>query len=434
MIHCDLLSRIDPHEPEPFRTGIGSRISAASPSAKLNRMDFHFEVLKTDPTGARLGRLTTPHGVIDTPAFMPVGTAGTVKGLTQQALGELGVQILLGNTYHLYLRPGHERIRRLGGLHRFMSWPGAILTDSGGFQVFSLAELRKVTDEGVVFRSHLDGSEHFLTPEKSIEIQQALGSDIAMAFDECIEYPADHARAAAALKRTTDWARRCREYASATKNNGSAGTTDGGASTAAGGVPINPGQVIFGIVQGGMHTDLRQESARQIVELDFPGYAVGGLAVGEPHPLSCEMAAIATELLPKDRPRYVMGVGFPEQLPDYVRCGVDMMDCVLPTRNARNGCLFTSAGRINIGNAVYADDPRPLDEACSCMVCRTYSRAYLRHLFHVNEILSSILNTHHNVAFFLDIMGKIRQAIAFGKLSEFCSGFQARIEAGERTP
>src|SRR5579863_9765870 len=394
-------------------------------------MDFHFEVLKTDPTGARLGRLTTPHGVIDTPAFMPVGTAGTVKGLTQQALGELGVQILLGNTYHLYLRPGHERIRRLGGLHRFMSWPGAILTDSGGFQVFSLAELRKVTDEGVVFRSHLDGSEHFLTPEKSIEIQQALGSDIAMAFDECIEYPADHARAAAALKRTTDWARRCREYASATKNNGSAGTTDGGASTAAGGVPINPGQVIFGIVQGGMHTDLRQESARQIVELDFPGYAVGGLAVGEPHALSCEMAAVATEELPKDRPRYVMGVGLPEQLPDYVSCGVDMMDCVLPTRNARNGCLFTSAGRVNIRNAAYASDPRPLDERCSCMVCRTYSRAYLRHLFQANEILASILNSHHNVAFFLDTMSKIRQAIALGVLAEFSSEFQARIAAGE---
>jgi queuine tRNA-ribosyltransferase len=391
-------------------------------------MDFRFEVLKTDPTGARLGRLTTPHGVIDTPAFMPIGTAGTVKALTQQALGELGVQILLGNTYHLYLRPGHERIRRLGGLHRFMSWPGAILTDSGGFQVFSLADLRKVTDDGVVFRSHLDGSEHFLTPEKSIEIQQALGSDIAMAFDECIEYPADHARAAGALKRTTEWARRCRDFAVATKSNGGAATTDGGGNA---GAPTNPGQVIFGIVQGGTHADLRRESARQIVDLDFPGYAVGGLAVGEPHPLSCEIAAITTELLPKDRPRYVMGVGFPEQLPDYVRCGVDMMDCVLPTRNARNGCLFTSAGRVNIGNAAYADDPRPVDESCSCTVCRTYSRAYLRHLFQVNEILSSILNTHHNVAFFLDIMSKIRQAIAFGNLADFCSGFQARIEAGE---
>jgi queuine tRNA-ribosyltransferase len=377
-------------------------------------MDFHFDILKTDPSGARLGRLTTPHGVIDTPAFMPVGTAGTVKGLTQQALTELGVQILLGNTYHLYLRPGHERIRRLGGLHRFMSWPGAILTDSGGFQVFSLADLRKVTDEGVVFRSHLDGSEHFLTPEKSIEIQQALGSDIAMVFDECIEYPADRERAAGAVKRTTEWARRSRDYAPI---NGEA--------------PTNPGQVLFAIVQGGTHADLRCESARQLVDLDFPGYAVGGLAVGEPHALSCEMAAASTEELPRDRPRYVMGVAFPEQLADYVRCGVDMMDCVLPTRNARNGCLFTSTGRVNIGNAIYADDPRPLDERCSCMVCRTYSRAYLRHLFQANEILASILNSYHNVAFFLDIMGKIRQAIAFGELAEFSSEFQSRIKAGE---
>jgi queuine tRNA-ribosyltransferase len=377
-------------------------------------MAFQFEILKTDPTGARLGRLTTPHGVIDTPAFMPVGTAGTVKGLTQQALTELGVQILLGNTYHLYLRPGHERIRQLGGLHRFMSWPAVILTDSGGFQVFSLADLRKITDDGVVFRSHLDGSEHVLTPEKSIEIQQALGSDIAMAFDECIEYPADHERAAEAVKRTTGWARRCREYARANPE----------AST-------NPGQALFGIAQGGAHADLRRESARQLVDLDFPGYAVGGIAVGEPHALSCEMTAVATEELPKDRPRYVMGVGLPEQLADYVRCGVDMMDCVLPTRNARNGCLFTSTGRVNIRNAIYADDPRPLDERCSCMVCRTYSRAYLRHLFQANEILASILNSHHNVAFFLDIMGKIRQAIAFGELSDFSSEFQARIEAGE---
>ena len=377
-------------------------------------MEFHFEVLKTDPSGARLGRLTTPHGVIDTPAFMPVGTAGTVKGLTQQALGELGVQILLGNTYHLYLRPGHERIRKLGGLHRFMSWPRAILTDSGGFQVFSLADLRKVTDDGVVFRSHLDGSEHFLSPEKSIEMQQALGSDIAMVFDECIEYPAGHERAASAVKRTAEWARRCREFARA---NTETATT--------------PGQALFGIVQGGTHADLRREGARRTVDLDFPGYAVGGLAVGEPHALSCEMAATATEELPKDRPRYVMGVAFPEQLADYVRCGADMMDCVLPTRNARNGCLFTSTGRINIKNVIYADDPRPLDERCSCMVCRTYSRAYLRHLFQANEILASILNSHHNIAFFLDIMGKIRQAIAFGELAEFSSEFQARIEASE---
>ena len=352
---------------------------------------------------------------------MPVGTAGTVKGLTQQALTDLGVQILLGNTYHLYLRPGHERIRRLGGLHRFMSWPGAILTDSGGFQVFSLADLRKVTDEGVIFRSHLDGSEHSLTPEKSIEIQQALGPDIAMVLDECIEFPADHGRAAAAVKRTTEWARRCRNYALASMKEGRAHAD---AST-------TPGPALFAIVQGGTHADLRRESARQLVDLDFPGYAVGGLAVGEPHALTCEMTVAATTGLPADRPRYLMGVGLPEQLADYVGCGIDMMDCVLPTRNARNGCLFTSAGRVNIKNASYADDPRPLDERCSCIVCRTYSRAYLRHLFLANEILASILNSHHNLAFFLDIMAKIRQAIALGELAEFSSELQARIEAGQ---
>ena len=378
-------------------------------------MEFRFEVLKTDPSGARLGRLTTPHGVIDTPAFMPVGTAGTVKGLTQQALADLGVQILLCNTYHLYLRPGHEAIRRLGGLHRFMAWPGPILSDSGGFQVFSLADLRKVTDDGVVFRSHLDGSEHFLSPEKSIEIQQALGSDIAMVLDECIEYPAESGRASAAMKRTKEWARRCREYA---RDHADASAT--------------PGQVLFGIAQGGTYADLRRDSARQLMELDFPGYAIGGLAVGEQHALTCEMAAVAAAELPPDRPRYLMGVGLPEQIADYVACGIDMMDCVLPTRNARNGCLFTSAGKIHIKNAWYAEDSRPLDESCSCMVCRTYSRAYLRHLYQANEILASILNSHHNVAFFLDIMGKIRHAIALGDLAGFSSQLQAHLEAGQQ--
>ncbi len=375
-------------------------------------MEFHFEVLKTDPSGARLGRLTTPHGVIDTPAFMPVGTAGTVKALTQQALAELNVQILLGNTYHLYLRPGHERIRRLGGLHRFMSWPGPILTDSGGFQVFSLAKSRKVTDEGVTFRSHLDGSEHLLTPEKSMEIQLVLGSDIAMVLDECIEQPADRERTRAAVERTTKWARRSKEFWAAHAHEST--TT---------------GQVLFGIVQGGAYADLRRQSAHELLELDLPGYAVGGLAVGEPHTTTCEMTSAVTTELPVDRPRYLMGVGLPEQLADYVRCGIDMMDCVLPTRNARNGCLFTSAGKLHIKNARYADDPRPLDERCACMVCRTYSRAYLRHLFQANEILACILNSHHNVAFFLDIMGKIRHAIALGNLAEFSSELQARLEA-----
>jgi queuine tRNA-ribosyltransferase len=375
-------------------------------------MEFRFEVLKTDPSGARLGRLTTPHGTIDTPAFMPVGTAATVKGLTQQTLEQMGVSILLANTYHLYLRPGHELIARMGGLHKFMSWPGSILTDSGGYQVFSLAKLRKVSDEGVRFRSHLDGSEHMLTPEKSIEVQQALGSDIAMVLDECIEYPAERARAEDALARTTDWARRCSDYA----------RTHTSAS--------NPGQQLFGIVQGGTFADLRRASARQIVDLDFRGYAVGGLAVGEPQEISCEMAAEAAALLPPERPRYLMGVGLPEQLPDFVRCGIDMMDCVLPTRNARNGCLFTSRGRLAIRNACYADDARPADEACACAVCARYSRAYLRHLYMSGEMLGPILGSHHNVHFFLDIMGQIRNAIAFGNLSGFSSELQTRLGAG----
>jgi queuine tRNA-ribosyltransferase len=373
-------------------------------------MSFQFEVLKTDPSGARLGRLTTPHGVIETPAFLPVGTAGTVKGLSQQALEELGVQILLANTYHLYLRPGHELIREMGGLHRFMSWRGAILTDSGGFQVFSLADLRKVTDDGVVFRSHLDGSEHFLTPEKAVEVQMALGSDIMMVLDECIEYPAGHERARAAAHRTLDWARRSRAHFAA---HGDAGR-----------------QMLFGIVQGGTHAELRRENAEQLVELDFPGYAVGGLAVGEPHALTCEMAAEAAARLPAGRPRYLMGVGYPEDLADYVRLGMDMMDCVLPTRNARNGCLFTSQGRVHIKNAQYASDPRPVDEGCRCPVCRRYSRAYLRHLFLSNEILGAVLNTHHNLYFYLDIMRRIRESIAFGDLAGFSTELQARLETG----
>ena len=291
---------------------------------------------------------------------------------------------------------------------------GAILTDSGGFQVFSLADTRKVSDDGVLFRSHLDGSEHLLTPEKSIEIQQALGSDIAMVLDECIEYPAERERTRAAAARTAAWARRCRDYA---REHASSGT--------------NPGQALFGIVQGGGFTDLRRESARQLVELDFPGYAVGGLAVGEPHPLTCELTFAATAELPAERPRYLMGVGLPEQIADYVRCGIDMMDCVLPTRNARNGCLFTSQGRVNIKSARYAEDQRPVDEECSCAVCKRYTRAYLRHLFLANEILGAVLNTHHNLHFYLDIMGKIRKSIAFGELAGFSSELQARLEAGQ---
>lgn len=339
---------------------------------------------------------------------MPVGTAATVKGLTQQALEELGAEIILGNTYHLYLRPGHELIRQLGGLHAFMSWPHPILTDSGGFQVFSLSDLRKVSDEGVRFRSHLDGSEHFLSPELALDIQMALGSDIIMVLDECIEAPADRARTVDASQRTLRWARRSQTHFA---SQGDAGR-----------------QMLFGIVQGGTHADLRRENADALLQLDFPGYAIGGLAVGEPHSVTCDMAGEVAAKLPQDRPRYLMGVGKPEQIPDYVGLGVDMMDCVLPTRSARHGCLFTSQGRLLIKNAQYAKDSRPLDESCLCAVCRRYSRAYLRHLYLANELLASILNTHHNVHFYLDTMRKIREAIEFGNLAGFRADLQARLE------
>jgi len=376
-------------------------------------VNFSFEVFENDPTGARRGQLKTPHGVIETPVFMPVGTAATVKGLTQEALETLGAKIILANTYHLYLRPGHALIRKLGGLHKFMSWNGAILTDSGGYQVFSLAELRKITDEGVRFRSHLDGSEHLLTPEKAAEIQLALGSDIAMVLDECIETPAPRNIAEAALKRTTDWARRARQYfLQQAQQNG------------------EPAQWQFGIVQGATFPDLRRESARQLLELEFPGYAVGGLAVGEPHETTCEMTAEVTALLPKERPRYLMGVGRPEQIADYVARGIDMMDCVLPTRAARHACLYTSEGRVLIKNARYIEDQRPIDPRCTCAVCKRYTRAYLRHLFAAGEITAAIIATHHNVHFYLDIMRQIREAISFGQLANFATELRARYAAG----
>jgi queuine tRNA-ribosyltransferase len=377
-------------------------------------VNFSFEVLKTDPTGARRGRMHTPHGTVETPFFLPVGTQATVKGLTQDALEELGAEILLANTYHLYLRPGHELVRKLGGLHQFMSWPRAILTDSGGYQVFSLSELRKVTDEGVRFRSHLDGSEHLLTPEKAVEIQLALGSDIAMVLDECIETPAPRDSAEVAVKRTTQWARSARDcFQECARRNG------------------DVAQSQFGIVQGATFADLRRESARQLVELDFPGYAVGGLAVGEPHEVTCEMTAEVTASLPKTRPRYLMGVGRPEQIADYVALGIDMMDCVLPTRAARHACLYTSEGRVLIKNARYAQDQRPVDAKCSCSVCRRYSRAYLRHLFAAAELTAAILATHHNVHFYLDIMRQIREAIEFGNLAKFSSEMHARYTSGQ---
>jgi queuine tRNA-ribosyltransferase len=376
-------------------------------------VDFSFEIAKIDPTGARRGVLNTPHGAIETPVFMPVGTQATVKSLRNEALEELGAQIILGNTYHLYLRPGNELMRKLGGLHKFMSWNRAILTDSGGYQVFSLSELRKITDEGVRFRSHLDGSEHLLAPEKAAEIQLALGSDIAMVLDECIETPAPREKAEAALKRTTAWATRARNYfLERTQQNGELA------------------QWQFGIVQGATFADLRRESARQLLEIDFPGYAVGGLAVGEPHEVTCEMAAEVTALLPKDKPRYLMGVGRPEQIADYVALGIDMMDCVLPTRAARHACIYTSEGRVLINNARYAEDQKPLDANCSCSVCRRYSRAYLRHLFAAGELTAAILATHHNVHFYLDLMRQIREAIGFGNLVKFSSEVRARYAAG----
>ena len=376
-------------------------------------MNFSFEVKKTDATGARRGVLTTPHGEIETPAFMPVGTGATIKAMTHEALEELGASIILANTYHLYLRPGHSLIRKLGGLHRFMSWQRAILTDSGGYQVFSLSALRKITDEGVTFRSHLDGSEHLLTPEKAVEVQLALGSDIAMVLDECIETPAPREKAEAALVRTTRWAKRARQHFLANEN-------------------LYPGvrQWQFGIVQGATFEDLRRESARQLLDLDFPGYAVGGLAVGEPHSMTCEMTSEVTALLPADRPRYLMGVGKPEQLADYVALGIDMMDCVLPTRAARHACLYTSEGRVLIKNARYAADTRPIDPQCRCSVCKRYTRAYLRHLFTAGEITASILATHHNIHFYLDIMRQIREAIEFGNLAKFSAEMQACYVAG----
>ena len=376
-------------------------------------MDFSFEISRTDPTGARLGRLNTPHGTVDTPFFMPVGTQAAVKGLRNEALEELGAQIILGNTYHLYLRPGHELIRKLGGLHKFMSWGRAILTDSGGYQVFSLSELRKITDDGVRFRSHLDGSEHLLTPEKAAEIQLALGSDMAMVLDECIETPAPRDKAEAAVRRTTAWAKRARKYfhERASQNGALA-------------------QWQFGIVQGATFADLRRESAQQLVEIDFPGYAVGGLAVGEAHEMTCQMTAEVTALLPKDKPRYLMGVGRPEQIADYVALGIDMMDCVLPTRAARHACIYTSEGRVLIKNARYAQDQKPLDPKCACSVCQRYTRAYLRHLFAAGELTAAILATHHNVHFYLDFMRQIREAIEFGNLVKFSSEVRARYAAG----
>jgi queuine tRNA-ribosyltransferase len=352
--------------------------------------------------------VSTAHGEVETPAFMPVGTQGAIKGLTHRDLEGTGAQILLSNTYHLYLRPGDDLIARRGGLHRFISWTKPILTDSGGYQVFSLAGRRTITEEGARFRSHLDGSEHLLTPEKAADIQSQLGSDISMVLDECLALPAEEPAVRASMERTLRWACRARDRFLALRD----GLVPGVIST-------NPGQAQFGIVQGGVYPHLREESAKQTVDVGFEAYAIGGLSVGEPPPVMYDIVSHTTPFLPADRPRYLMGVGTPEDIVEAVARGVDMFDCVLPTRNARNGQLFTSRGRINIDNAQYAEDEGPVDPECTCYTCRTYSRAYLRHLSRVNEINAATLNTLHNLHFYLDTLRRIRESLRFGRFETF---------------
>jgi queuine tRNA-ribosyltransferase len=368
---------------------------------------FSFRVLSRDPsTAARRGRITTPHGTIETPAFMPVGTAATVKAMTPEDLVGLGYEMILGNTYHLALRPGEEVVRRLGGLHRFMHWERPILTDSGGYQVLSQAERRAISDDGVVFRSHLDGSRLEMTPERSMRIQDALGSDIAMAFDDCPPLPSERARLAAAVERTSRWASRCLES-----------------------FPRD-GRALFGIVQGGDDPDLRRRSVEAITGLGFDGYAIGGVSVGESADRSRAAVAITAPLLPQDRPRYLMGMGTPADLVEMAALGCDLFDCVLPTRNARNGMLYTSTGRLQIKRREFAEDTEPIDPACGCPVCRSYSRAYLRHLYMAGEILSMRLNTLHNLHLYADLMRRIRAAIEAGKYAAFRREFLSRWSAG----
>lgn len=371
-------------------------------------ISFHIDAVRGK---ARTGRLLTPHAEIETPVFMPVGTVASVKGVPQDTLEELGAQIILGNTYHLYLRPGISTVRELGGLHGFMAWRRAILTDSGGFQVFSLSELRKVTEEGVTFRSHLDGSSHFFSPESAMEAQIGLGADIIMAFDECTEYPADRARARASMEMTARWAGRSKKYFEEHQSEVPWSAIAGGGARAT--------QSLFGIIQGGMDRELRRESAERTIEIGFPGYAIGGLSVGEPRELTREIVESSLEYLPKDKPRYLMGVGTPEEIVEYANLGVDMMDCVLPTRAARHGLLFTSEGKVSIKQARYAQDAGPLDPNCSCRVCNRYSRAYLRHLYASNEVLAQVLNTIHNLSFYLDTMRRVRHSISLGEESRF---------------
>jgi queuine tRNA-ribosyltransferase len=365
---------------------------------------------KSAGSEARLGRLETGHGTVETPAFMPVGTVGAVKTLTPQEVAETGARILLGNAFHLYLRPGHERIARFGGIHRFMGWTGAVLTDSGGYQVFSLAELRRITRDGVSFKSPIDGSVHFFTPEKSIEIQRDLGSDIVMAFDECVPFPATHEYTKESAEMTLEWAKRCRE------------------------VPLHPGQALFGIVQGGFFPDLRRHSLEGTVAVGFDGYAIGGLSVGEEQERMLEVVGETAPRLPAGRPRYLMGVGWPEDILEAVARGIDLFDCVVPTRHGRTGYLFASSGRIILKNARYADDPSPIDPECDCYTCRNFSRAYLRHLFLSEEILGLRLNTLHNLHYYGQLMRKIREAIASDRFVEFKENYRRRRQALRKKP
>jgi queuine tRNA-ribosyltransferase len=379
-------------------------------------VSFRFVLDSTDDVSgvgtARRGRFETPHGVVETPAFMPVGTQGTVKAARHRDLDEAGASIILGNTYHLFLRPGDELIARRGGLHRFIGWDKPLLTDSGGYQVFSLADRRVITEEGAEFQSHLDGSRHLLTPERAVDIQARLGSDIAMVFDECLAYPATQDAAASSMQRSVRWAKRCRNRFLALPS-----ITDHRS-------PItNEFQAQFGIVQGGVFQPLRDESADATVAIGFEGYAIGGLSVGEPADVMYGVTAATARRLPASQPRYLMGAGSPEDLVECVARGIDMFDCVMPTRNARNGQLFTSQGRVNIRNARWAEDEGPLDPACGCYTCRTHSRAYLRHLQMAGEITTAALNTLHNLTFYLDTMQRIRDAIAFRTFETFRQEF-----------
>ncbi len=390
-------------------------------------MSFAFDLVASDGR-ARAGRLTTPHAVIETPVFMPVGTQGAVKALTQQHLTDAGARIILGNTYHLHLRPGEDLIARTGGLHRFIGWDGAVLTDSGGYQVFSLQGRRRITEAGVHFQSHLDGSARFLSPESAVDIQASLGSDIAMVFDECLAYPADPAQVAASVDLTLRWARRGRTRMLALRAGAASADPDGQTSAP---VPlVTPGQAQFGIVQGGVVPQQRERSAAGSVAIGFEAYAIGGLSVGEPIPLMHDIVDQTTPWLPADRPRYLMGVGTPVDLVESVARGIDMFDCVLPTRNARNGQLFTRDGKLNIKNARYADQDGPVDADCRCYACRTHSRAYLRHLYVAGEMSAAILNTIHNIQFYLDTMQAIREAICFGRFASFREAFLDRYARG----